>query len=90
MGYSIRTHIDCDCTKSGALPNLVGARTMFSVGAELQTPCTHAPILAEAMPSPHGAVFTIAIWQSLEEMKHNCRSLLHSENIRRETPVLAE
>ena len=47
-------------------------------------------VLAEAIPSPRGTVFTIAIGPPHEVMNHNCRSFLHGESIRREAPVLAE
>ena len=47
-------------------------------------------VLAEPIPSPPGAVLTFGVGHPHEEVEHDCRSLLHSENIRRETPVLAE
>ena len=46
-------------------------------------------VLAKPIPRPHGAVLTVGVGPPHEEVKNDYRSLLHSENIRRETPVLA-
>ena len=51
---------------------------LFRRGAEVE-------VLAEPIPSPDGAVLTVGVGPPHEEVENNCRSLLHSENIRRET-----